>query len=286
MRNVFSIDVEDWFHILDASSAPDIGRWGSMESRVEANTSVLLRMLERHGVTATFFVLGWIAEKYPALVREIAAAGHEIANHGHSHTLVYRIGREEFRSDLRRAADALERAAGTRPTGYRAPGFSITAGTPWAFDVLAEEGYVYDSSVFPAHRGHGGFPGASPLPYRMDNGLLELPVSTVSVILGRFAFAGGGYLRLLPLAAIRRAATSHVKRGRPIILYVHPRDIDKDQPRISLPPHRYFKCYVGLAGCRLKLERLLDSYSWGSFRDLLPLYDPAPATAPVPEGTP
>jgi len=264
--NVFSIDVEDWFHILDSEAAPVRSDWAGLENRVERNTAVMLEMLENRGILATFFILGWIARQYPQLVRTIAEAGHEIASHGHEHGLVYQQQPEQFRQDLRSASDAIEEACGIRPQGYRAPGFSITEKTPWAFDILAEEGFRYDSSVFPAKRGHGGLPGSHPLPSVLPNGMTEFPITTCHLGIGRVAYLGGGYLRVLPQWLVMRLAQSQQAQGTPLILYIHPRDIDPDQPRIPLGKVRTFKSYVGLASCGQKLEALLDRFSWTTFK--------------------
>jgi len=264
--NVFSIDVEDWFHILDSDAAPARSSWSDMENRVEHNTAIFLDMLQSRNIQATFFILGWIADKYPHLVRTIAEAGHEIASHGNAHGLVYKQQPEEFRQDLRDASNAIEAACGIRPQGYRAPGFSITKQTPWALDILAEEGYRYDSSIFPATRGHGGIPGSHPLPSRLPNGMLEFPITTRLLKVGRVSYLGGGYLRLLPQWLIMNLAKTHQKQDVPLILYIHPRDLDPAQPRLSLGARRNFKSYVGLANCQRKLEALLDNFSWTTFQ--------------------
>ena len=269
MPNVFSVDVEDWFHLLDDEQAPSADRWTSMESRVRHGTERLLNELADRQITCTFFVLGWVADQHPGLIADIAAAGHEIASHGYSHTLIYTQKPDEFRGDLRRAADAINRAAGVRPKGYRAPGFSIKRQSLWALDVLVEEGFEYDSSVFPAPRAHGGLPGTAPLPTVLDNGLVEFPVSTVNLGFMRFSYLGGGYLRLLPRLVVLACAEAQVKAGIPLILYLHPRDVDFDQPRLRLAPHRYFRTYVGLGRCLTKISALLDRFPWTSFEDYL-----------------
>lgn len=264
-RNLFSVDLEDWFHILDTHAAPPLEAWPRLESRVVANTRETLEALGRHDVRATFFVLGWIAERYPELVREVAAAGHEIASHGHRHVLVYRQTPQEFRRDIREASDAIHAACGVRPEGYRAPGFSITREALWAFDVLRDEGYVYDSSLFPARRGHGGLPGATTVPSILPNGLREIPISTLSLGPGRLAYLGGGYLRAIPSGIVTRMARRQSEAGTPLVLYMHPRDIDAGQPRLPLGPYRRFKTYVGLATCLRKVQTLLRSFPWGPF---------------------
>ena len=265
--NLFSIDLEDWFHLLDTTAAPDITTWTEQEARVEVNTGQLLQALDDANVRCTFFVLGWIAEHYSALVRRIAEAGHEIASHGYAHGLVYEQTPQAFRDDLRRANDAIEAAAGSRPLGYRAPGFSIRHDSDWALDVLADEGFEYDSSIFPASRAHGGLPGANALPTRLANGLMEFPVSTVETPLRRMAYLGGGYLRLFPTPLILHWARGQQSRNESLVLYLHPRDIDLEQPRLDLGALRNFKSYVGLRGCMGKVTTLLREFEWIAFRD-------------------
>jgi polysaccharide deacetylase family protein (PEP-CTERM system associated) len=265
--NLFSIDLEDWFHILDHEAAPKLAQWGEQESRVEANTQRLLDELERADVRCTFFVLGWIAEHHPELLQRIASAGHEVASHGYAHGLVYEQSRDAFRDDIRRANDAIEAAVGTRPVGYRAPGFSIRSDSEWALDILAEEGFEYDSSIFPAERSHGGLPGAQALPSRLPNGLREFPVSTVDMRLRRVAYLGGGYLRLFPAPLILRWARDQRARDEALVLYLHPRDIDFEQPRLDLGLLRNFKSYVGLRGCLDKVHQLLAEFDWVPFRE-------------------
>jgi len=270
LPNVFSVDLEDWFHVLDSPGVPPLAEWASCESRVRANAQVLLDEFDARGVRCTFFVLGWIAQQQPNLVKEIAERGHEIASHGHHHNLVYQQKEGAFRDDLLRANDAIHDVCGQAPQGYRAPGFSITAETPWALDVLAQCGFAYDSSIFPAPRSHGGLVGATPNPFQFENGLMEFPISTVP--LGnsrRLAYLGGGYLRFFPYRLIRHWARRQHTQGIPLILYIHPRDIDPDQPRLKLGTIRNFKRNVGLAGCLSKLRNLLDEFEWTSFADAL-----------------
>ncbi len=269
VRNVFSVDVEDWFHILDTDLAPSFEQWEMLPARVEQMTETLLEVMRAHQVWGTFFVLGWIADRYPSLVRRIKAEGHEIASHGYAHRLVYQQTAEQFREDLRRASEAIAAACGSTPRGYRAPGFSIRRQTLWALDILAEEGYAYDSSIFPARRGHGGIPGAHPLPFLFPNGVVEFPISTLSILRYRLAYLGGGYLRSLPQSLILGQARAQSKRGIPLILYLHPRDIDPQQHRLRLELRRYFKSYVGLAGCLSKVKTLLAEFRWCSFESAL-----------------
>jgi polysaccharide deacetylase family protein (PEP-CTERM system associated) len=269
MPNVFSVDVEDWFHLLYDSKAGEIERWAGLESRVRQNTQILLDELARRDVRCTFFVLGWVAEHHPQLIAEIAERGHEIASHGYAHTLIYTQTPEAFRDDLRRANDAIAKACGVTPRGFRAPGFSIKPQNLWAFDVLREEGFEYDSSAFPAVRSHGGLPGTAPLPTVLDNGLVEFPITTINLYVARCSYLGGGYLRLIPKSLMLSWATRQDRAGVPLILYIHPRDIDTGQPRLSVPPHTYFRTYVGLSGCLAKVRALLDRFEWTSFEEYM-----------------
>jgi polysaccharide deacetylase family protein (PEP-CTERM system associated) len=266
-RNLFSVDLEDWFHLLELDGAPPPERWDAQPSRIEHNTLRLLELLAAHRVAATFFVLGWVAERFPALVRHIADQGHEIASHGHRHDLIWTQDPVRFRDDLRRASDSIATACGQRPIGYRAPGFSVVARTAWALEILAEEGFVYDSSVFPAARAHGGMPGARPEPHRLACGLHEFPVSTVGLWGKRVGYLGGGYLRALPGQLVTTLASTQARAGRDLVLYVHPRDIDPEQPRLRMSWRRRLRTYVGLGRTFDKLGSLLAAFEWGRFRD-------------------
>ena len=273
VTNVFSIDVEDWFHILDLEQGVPSEYWQDQDSRVEGNTRRLLDLLRRHNTHATWFVLGWIAERYPAMVQEIHLEGHEIATHGFGHGLVYEQSPEVFRADVERSIQVIEGITSVRPRGYRAPGFSLTMQSLWAFSILSSLGLSYDSSLFPATRGHGGLPGSNPLPHRIDlddeRHLVELPIATTSLCGKRIAYCGGGYLRLLPLAFARRIIRRTNAQGIPVVLYIHPRDIDPNQPRISMPVARRFKTYVGLRKTYDKVNVLLQEFSFGTAGRLL-----------------
>jgi polysaccharide deacetylase family protein (PEP-CTERM system associated) len=261
--HIFTIDVEDWFHISDLDDTPLVETWHGYESRVERNLRELLDLLDGHGVKATCFFLGWIGEKFPALVRETAARGHEVASHGYAHELVYEIAPEAFRADIRRAKQVLEDSFGGQVVGYRAPGFSITPETPWAWDILGEEGYRYDSSIFASRRGFGGDPGAYPRPHvrtAQGNGVVAMPLRPARAFGQSLMFSGGGYLRLLPTSVITFLADRLAEADAPIIYYVHPREIDTEQPRLPMPLVRQFKSYVNLSTTRTKLERIFERY--------------------------
>lgn len=262
MPDIFTIDVEDWFHILDTRQTPDIDYWDSLPSKLEQNFRVLLDLLAEHNVKATLFTLGWVATRFPGLVQEAVNQGHEIASHGFSHRMVHALSPSEFRDDIRRAKQELESASGVAVLGYRAPGFSITRENPWAFNEIVEAGYIYDSSVFPARHGHGGIPGACREPWTIQcsaGTLTEFPISVLDTPIGPQCLFGGGYLRLAPLGLTMRLA-DHIRRtGRSVIWYIHPREIDPYHPRLPMPIHRHFKSYVNLRGTQKKLRRILCS---------------------------
>ncbi|MBU2576664.1 MAG: polysaccharide deacetylase family protein [Nanoarchaeota archaeon] len=273
MKGVFSIDIEDWYHILDLQN-PEIGyyNWEKQEVRFQKNTDIILEILDKRNVKATFFVLGWIAEKYPEYIRKIANKKHEIASHGFKHELIYKITPKSFREDIRSSKALLEDITGQEVLGYRGPGFSIKKSTEWALDILIEEGFKYDSTIFPAKREHGGIAGYSRKPciIKRENGeIYEIPISTRKIFLGNIAFCGGGYLRLFPYWYIREGIKEIISSGMPPIVYLHPREIDVEQPKIKMPWKRKFKTYVGLKTARKKIERLLDEFEWGTAIDLL-----------------
>jgi polysaccharide deacetylase family protein (PEP-CTERM system associated) len=263
------VDVEDWFHILDVASEPPLETWSSLESRVEKNFRRLLELFELHHTRATCFFLGWVGEHFPQLVREAVRGGHEVASHGYAHKLVYQLTREQFVADAVRAKRILEDISGEPVLGYRSAGFSVTESTGWFFDALAEAGYQYDSSVFPAARSHGGMRSARREPHQIAAGLTEFPM-TVADLFGRpMCFFGGGYLRLFPYALIRRMARRVLAEGRPVIYYIHPREIDPAHPRLPMSAARRFKSYVNLQTTEAKLGRILGEFPAISFRDFL-----------------
>jgi len=272
MKCIFSVDVEDWFHILDLQSTPDLTEWDSLPSRVERNFRKLLEMFGTARVHVTCFFLGWVAQKYPHLVREAQDLGHEVASHGYAHRLVYAMTPREFLEDAERAKKVTEDAAGREVMGYRAPGFSVTQDTPWFFDQLAEAGYRYDSSVFPATRGHGGLPGADRVPYSVRTGageVREFPITLTEILHVPVCLFGGGYLRLAPWALIKRGAARVLGEGRPVVFYLHPREIDPTHPRLEMDYQRRFKSYVNLGATGLKVKRILAEFEFTTFADLI-----------------
>jgi polysaccharide deacetylase family protein (PEP-CTERM system associated) len=272
--SVFSVDVEDWFHILDDPSVPTIDQWPGLPSGVEKNFCKLLDLFSENNVQVTCFFLGWVAERFPHLVKQAAGRGHEIASHGYGHRLVYQLSRTEFYEDVRGARLLLEDISGVEVVGYRAPGFSTTDETPWFFDALIEAGYQYDSSVFPAQRGHGGMPQGRREPHRIadHDALLEFPI-TVANLLGKpTCFFGGGYLRLFPYWLIHKMALQVLAEGRPVVFYVHPREIDPAHPRLPMGRIRRFKSYVNLETTETKLRRVFRDFPVTTFRSVLSNY--------------
>ena len=285
---IFSVDVEDWFHILDLDSAPSLSEWSSLPSRVEPNLHRILDLLSDHRATATMFFLGWVAQRFPHLVRAAQARGHEIASHGYSHRLVYTMTPREFVEDTHRARATLQDISGDPVWGYRAPGFSVTSQTPWFFQCLAEAGHTYDCSVFPARRRHGGMSTAERTPHIVFRSvearrpLIEVPVSVAPVLGRRVCFFGGGYMRLFPTWLIRTMAERVYAKGMPVMFYVHPRDIDPEQPRLPMSPLRWFQCYANLGTTYTKLESLLRTFPFVSVEEYLAASDaPSPR---LPEG--
>ncbi|HMC91506.1 MAG TPA: XrtA system polysaccharide deacetylase [Allosphingosinicella sp.] len=266
MLNALSCDVEDWFQVGAFEKVIAKSDWDTLPQRVERNADAVLALFDEAKVKGTFFTLGWVAERYPALIRRIADAGHEVASHGWDHDRVFTLAPEAFRADLRRAHAAIAEAAGSEPKGYRAPSFSIDARTPWAHRILAEEGYTYSSSVAPLAHDHYGWPEAPRFAFRplMDSPLIELPVTTVNVAGRRLAAGGGGFFRLLPYTfsswAIRRVNRDE---GRPAVFYFHPWEIDPGQPRVAEAPLKSrLRHYSRLSAMRGKLLKLLGSYEW------------------------
>lgn len=268
-----TIDVEDYFHVSAFTSIVQRSDWDRLESRVCASTDRLLTILDRAGVRATCFVLGWVADRYPDLIARICAAGHEVASHSYDHGLVYDRSPDDFRRDLARARDAIERACGITAVGYRAPSYSITERSLWALDVLVEEGYDFDSSIYPIRHDRYGIPSWRRHIHAVEaNGrrIVELPGSTIRRLGTNLPMGGGGYFRLLPYrwtsAGIRRL--NEVER-QPAIFYLHPWEIDPGQPRLPAPPLTRFRHYRGLESVEARLERLLDEFRFGTISEVL-----------------
>lgn len=275
--NALSFDIEDWFHMVGIDSVDDPARWDSFPSIVERETEWILDTLDRRGVTATFFVLGWIADRYPALVRAIADAGHEIGSHSFWHRRVDQLGPEVFREDLRDSLDAIRAAGVVDCPGFRAPTFSIVPGSEWAFDELLDLGFSYDASLFPTPREHGGYP-CERAPHRSGiapsgRTMPELPMSIMELGPRSVAFSGGGFFRLFPRWIIRRGFEQCHAAGRPVVVYLHPRDFALGTPKVAMSAPRRFKSYVGIRGARDKFAWLLDNWRFTTCSEVLASVD-------------
>ena len=276
ITNVLSVDVEEYFHGMEFESAVPPHQRGALPSRVEENIDRVLALLHEHNVQATFFTVGQIAEQHPSMLRRIAAEGHEIACHSYRHELVFRQSVDEFRADVRRAKAVLEDIAGTVVIGYRAPNYSIQSNQQWAYDILLEEGFRYDSSVYPIVHDRYGQAEAPRFPYEIrKNGslvLIEFPIGTVRFCGINFPIGGGGYFRLLPEILTRYGIRRvNAKERHPVMFYFHPWELDPGQPRPVMPWHHRFRHYVGLAREEMKLSQLLRCLRFGVAREVLAL---------------
>ncbi|MEF8722888.1 MAG: XrtA system polysaccharide deacetylase [Candidatus Accumulibacter delftensis] len=265
ITNALTIDVEDYFQV--SALAPYIPReqWDSRECRVERNVERILLMLDEGQTRATFFTLGWVAERYPQLVRRIVAGGHELASHGYGHQRASDLSEAEFSADISSAKKLLEDISGEEVKGYRAPSFSIGEANLWAFDCLARAGYRYSSSIYPIRHDHYGMPNAPRFAHQVRDGLLELPVTTLRYFDRNWPASGGGYFRLLPYALSRWLLRKVNQRDQqPAIFYFHPWEIDAEQPRIAgISTKTRFRHYVNLQYTEARIRRLLGDFSWG-----------------------
>jgi polysaccharide deacetylase family protein (PEP-CTERM system associated) len=266
ISNAMTVDVEDFFQVQAFAGCIERSDWESFPCRVEANTERVLGLFAEASVSATFFVLGWVAERYPDLVRRIVAAGHELASHGYDHIPVYEQSAGEFRSDVRRTKQMLEDTGGAPVHGYRAASFSIGAKTLWALDVLAEEGYEYSSSIYPVAHDLYGMPNAPRFPFHpLQNRFLEVPMTTLSVFGRNFPCSGGGYFRLAPYSVSRWALRRVNERDREAcVFYFHPWELDPEQPRPrGAPLKSRVRHYLNLRRMEGRLRRLLADFAWG-----------------------
>jgi polysaccharide deacetylase family protein (PEP-CTERM system associated) len=282
MVNAMTIDVEDYFHVSAFEGVVRPADWDSYDRRVAGNTRRLLEIFDRANIRATFFVLGWVADREPSLVRAIVASGHELASHGYGHRLIYHQEPSAFRDDVRRAKVLLEQLAGVAIRGYRAPSFSVTPRSRWALDVLLEEGYTYDASVFPIRHDRYGMPGAPRHPYleRTSAGaIVEAPATTVRLGPMTMPAAGGGYFRIFPYAftrwAIRRV---NEREHRPAIVYLHPWELDPAQPRIRAGHVSRFRHYTNLHHAEPRLCRLVDEFKFATLGEVLESLELLPAS--------
>jgi polysaccharide deacetylase family protein (PEP-CTERM system associated) len=265
VENAFTVDWEDWYQGLEI----DAEHWGLFADRLRLGTLRLLELLEQAGVKATFFALGYAAHRAPELVREIRDRGHELGTHGYSHRFVYRLGREGFRQDLERSLEVLEKAAGVRPRGHRAPFFSITRRAEWAFDVLLECGLAYDSSVFPVHNYRYGIADAPRWIYAVRPGLTEFPLSTYRLGRRNIPVSGGAYFRIFPYTFTRHALRAINASGKAAVFYIHPWELDPEQPRLKLPRRIGLTHYWNLAGTEGRLRRLLGDFRFTTVQRVL-----------------
>lgn len=274
VTNAFSVDVEDYFHVEALSAVVDRTEWDRLDYRAEANTRRLLELLAGEGVRGTFFVLGWVAKRSPGLVREIHAAGHEVACHGLTHQLVYKQSRQTFADETREAKQTLEDATGAPVRGYRAATYSIIRESLWALDVLEELGFTYDSSIFPIRHDLYGIRDAPRFPHRPGPGnLLEVPITTVEWLGQRLPCGGGGYFRLLPYSLFRAGLRRVNSRdAQPAVFYCHPWEVDPGQPRIEgVSAKSRFRHYINLDAMEGRLRRLLRDFRWGRMDEVFGL---------------
>jgi polysaccharide deacetylase family protein (PEP-CTERM system associated) len=264
--NAMTVDVEDYFHASAFDCEVSRASWDGLDSRVVPNTMQLLDLFDRRNVRATFFVLGWIADRFPALVRQISQLGHEVASHGYHHQLLYMLTPKQFREDVRSAKGAIESVTGKSVLGFRAPSYSIVRSNLWTLDVLAEEGHLYDASIFPIHHDRYGIPDGRRHAHVVEcamGSIFEMPGSTVRVGRLNLPFAGGGYFRLLPYAWTRLGMqyVNHIEE-RPVVFYIHPWEIDPEQPRLAVSALRRWRHYAGLGRTAGRLDRLTKEFKF------------------------
>ncbi len=275
MKNVLTVDVEEYFHPTEVQVSVPMERWSGMPSRVEEQTQKVLDSFRAHQVKGTFFILGWVAERHPELIRRIAEEGHEIGCHSYAHQLVYDLTPEQFREDTQRALNVIEAACGVRARSYRAPSYSITSRSLWALDILVECGFTHDSSIYPISHDRYGIPGFQRHGAVLQTAagpIFEIPIATVKLSEHRTSpVGGGGYLRLLPYrytaAGIRRINQAD---EQPACIYFHPWEIDPDQPQIAQGRIAKLRTYTGLSGMQRKLERLMDDFEFSTLTDVYP----------------
>lgn len=272
ITHCLSFDVEEHFQVSAFASPMRRRHWDQFESRVERNTAKILGILAERNIRATFFVLGWVAERHPALVRTLAEQGHEIASHGYAHELITAQTPALFREDVRRAKQILEDIVGSPVQGYRAPTFTITSETQWALPILVEEGYAYDSSIFPIFHDRCGMPGARPWVHQLitDSGpLWEVPPSTFGLGAIRIPVAGGGYFRLFPYSILRQMLRNIEAEGHPLVMYLHPWELDPQQPRMNGPMFSRFRHYLNLDKTEERLRALLRDFAWAPVQEVI-----------------
>lgn len=271
MQNVLSFDIEEYFQVENFKAVIGESQWQDHESRLHIGLSCILNILKNTNAKATFFVLGWTAERYPDLIQEIAKGGHEIASHGFSHELIYKQTPAEFAEDLKRSLKVLEPIAGRKIKSYRAPSFSITEKSKWALEVLMDHGIEYDSSIFPIHHDRYGMPDCNPMPHvileKPGRQLKEFPISTVQYGKLRLPFSGGGYFRLLPLCMTKHFVRKLNNEGVPVMIYLHPWEFDPKQPRVEASFLSRFRHYLNLDRTESRLRQLLNGLDVTTIED-------------------
>lgn len=267
ISNILTFDVEEWFHILDLPTCPEKTKWIYLESRLEYGLERFLEGISGTETSCTFFILGWVAEHYPRIVKRIASSNNEIAAHGYGHELITKQSPRAFREDIRKAKTVLEDIIGKPITGYRGPGFSITKQNTWVFETILSEGFTYDATLYAGKHGHGGISLIPSVPFRIltpSGPLEEYPVPTITFGPINTAFSGGGYFRLFPEFIINRFIQSFNAKGKPVLSYLHPRDLDPDTPRLSMPINRKIRCYINLSQTFRKLRKIVNQHSFVS----------------------
>ena len=268
MKNAFTIDLEDWFCSHNLKDFVPYEHWENMESRVERNTEALLNLLAKKEVKATFFVLGWIAERYPRLIESVSKEGHEIASHGYAHKQIYLQTPDEFESDIARSNLILNSITGIYPKGYRAPAFSITKSSLWALDILKKHGFVYDSSIYPFSF-HPDYGHNTELQIHQNENLIEVPLSCATFNSRRIPCSGGAYLRFYPYWLFITLAKRVVRQQRPFIFYIHPWELDHNPPAIRLPMITSLRHYYNYRPTLKKIDQLLQEFEFSTLRDIL-----------------
>ena len=268
--NAMTVDVEDFFHVSAFESVISPSQWKDYQPRVDTNTRRLLDLFAKKEVKSTFFVLGWVAERYPDLIKEIHSQGHEVASHGYAHKRVTLLSRDEFLQDVKRSKNHLEDLLGEQIIGYRAPSFSIGYSNEWAFEVLAELGFKYSSSTYPVKHDLYGTPDWPRFAYNRPENIIEIPIPTLRLMGKQIPIGGGGYFRLYPYKVTQKLVSKHLRQEKqPYSFYFHPWEIDADQPRLKNAPLKSrFRHYVNLHRTEAKLIRLLDDFNWSTMRDV------------------
>ncbi|UZE97965.1 XrtA system polysaccharide deacetylase [Alkalimarinus alittae] len=273
IKNALTIDVEDYFHVAALAKSIPTSKWDSLECRVEKNTDKLLELFASKNVNATFFTLGWVAERYPQIVKKIAAAGHEVASHGYSHQLIYNQSQEVFKEETHKSKVILEDIIQQDVIGYRAASYSITNQSKWALDILCELGFKYDSSIFPVKHDLYGIPGSPRWPYKLEtdqkNTIVEFPISTFNIANYKLPIAGGGYFRLFPYWFTKLGLGSINRENEPFVFYLHPWEVDPEQPKVQASWFSMFRHYNNLDKCYARLEQLLNDFSFTTVEDVL-----------------